>query len=278
MLMERLRQLIVSVVGHVDHGKSSLLDKIRGSCIVDTEAGKITQAIGASLVPEKNILETCGGQLGTRMKIPGLLFIDTPGHAAFTSLRKRWGALADMAVLVVDVNDGFKPQTVEALEILKQEKLKLDFNEEIKKLPYIFKDPIKFDKKVDPKKLRFGSKIDNSHSERETYYTVKEIISPEELVLNNGLKIRLLGIKKKAEKNGEAIQFLREKTRGQKVFLRFDNTKYDEKNNLLCYLYLWNKTFINAHLIKYGFGEADPRANYKYKTKFFVLQENAIER
>jgi len=163
-------------------------------------------------------------------------------------------------------------------EIIRQGEPKIDFNEEIKELPYIFKDPIKFDKKVDPKKLRFGSKIDNSHSERETYYTVKEIISPEELILNNGLKIKLLGVKKKAEKNGEAVQFLREKTRGQKVFLRFDNTKYDEKNNLLCYLYLWNKTFINAHLIKYGFGEADPRANYKYKTKFFALQENAVEK
>jgi site-specific DNA-methyltransferase (adenine-specific) len=163
-------------------------------------------------------------------------------------------------------------------EIIRQGEPKIDFNEEIKELPYIFKDPIKFDKKVDPKKLRFGSKIDNSHSERETYYTVKEIISPEELILNNGLKIRLLGVRKKAEKNGEAVQFLKEKTRGQKVFLRFDNTKYDEKNNLLCYLYLWNKTFINAHLIKYGFGEADPRANYKYKTKFFALQENAVEK
>jgi len=163
-------------------------------------------------------------------------------------------------------------------EIVKQKELKVDFNEEIKKLPYIFKDPIKFDKKIDPRKLRFGSKIDNSHSERETYYTVKEIISPEELVLNNGLKIKLLGVKKKAEKNGEAVQFLRDKTRGQKVFLRFDNTKYDEKNNLLCYLYLWNKTFINAHLIKYGFGEADPRGSYKYKTKFFAIQENAVEK
>jgi site-specific DNA-methyltransferase (adenine-specific) len=154
-------------------------------------------------------------------------------------------------------------------EIIKQGAPKIDFNEEIKKLPYIFKDPIEFDKKVDPKKLRFGSKIDNSHSERETYYSVKEIISPEELILNNGLKIRLLGVKKKAEKNGEAVQFLRDKTRGQKVFLRFDNTKYDEKNNLLCYLYLWNKTFLNAHLIKNDLADVDSAFDYKYKSKFF---------
>ncbi|MGB9833197.1 MAG: DNA-methyltransferase, partial [Caldisericum exile] len=80
-------------------------------------------------------------------------------------------------------------------EIIKQKESKVDFKEEIKKLPYIFKDPIKFDKKVDPKKLRFGSKIDNSHYERKNYHKVKEIISPEILLLNNGLEIKLLGVK-----------------------------------------------------------------------------------
>jgi translation initiation factor 5B len=119
--MESLRQLIVSVVGHVDHGKSSLLDKIRGSCIVDSEPGKITQAIGASLVPADTIKEFCGQFIQDKaLRMPGLLFIDTPGHAAFTSQRKRGGSLADMAVLIVDINEGFKPQTIEALEILKQ--------------------------------------------------------------------------------------------------------------------------------------------------------------
>jgi translation initiation factor 5B len=116
-----LRQLIVSVVGHVDHGKSSILDKVRCSNIIDTEAGKITQAIGASCVPMDSISKICGSLLKIdTVKIPGLLFIDTPGHAAFTSLRRRGGSLADMAILVVDINEGFKPQTKEALEILKQ--------------------------------------------------------------------------------------------------------------------------------------------------------------
>jgi len=161
-------------------------------------------------------------------------------------------------------------------EIIKQETSKMDFKEEIKKLSYIFKDPIRFDKKVDPRKLRFGSKIDNSHSERETYYTIKEIVSPEMLILNNGLRIRLLGVKEKIEKNGEAIQFLREKTRGQKVFIKFDNIKYDEKNNLLCYLYLWNKTFLNAHLIKNGLADVDKVFNYKYKEKFLNYIKNQI--
>ncbi len=154
-------------------------------------------------------------------------------------------------------------------EIIKQKESKVDFKEEIKKLPYIFKDPIKFDKKVDPKKLRFGSKIDNSHYERKNYHKVKEIISPEILLLNNGLEIKLLGVKEIVEKKEKAIQFLKEKTKGQKVFLKFDNSiKYDEKNRLLCYLYLWNKTFINAHLIKNGLADVDTAMSYKYKTKF----------
>ena len=161
-------------------------------------------------------------------------------------------------------------------EIIKQETSKMDFKEEIKKLSYIFKDPIRFDKKVDPRKLRFGSKIDNAHSERETYHTIKEIVSPEMLILNNGLRIRLLGVKEKIEKNGEAIQFLREKTRGQKVFIKFDNIKYDDKNNLLCYLYLWNKTFLNAHLIKNGLADVDRVFNYKYKEKFLNYIKNQI--
>lgn len=166
-----------------------------------------------------------------------------------------------------------------SLETIKQKELKTDFYEEIKKLPYIFKDPIKFDKKMDPKKLRFGSKIDlqvgKSHQERETYFTVKEIISPDKLILNNGLKIRLLGVKERIDKNGEAVKFLREKTRGQKVFLKFDNIKYDEKNNLLCYLYLSNKTFLNAHLIKNGFVDVDTSFDYKYHSKF--LSERTIK-
>lgn len=154
-------------------------------------------------------------------------------------------------------------------EILKQKELRTDFRKEIEKLPYIFKDPIRFDKKVDPRKLRFGSRIDNTHpSERETYYSLKEVISQNILILNNGMKVRLIGVKEKPDKKEEAIQFLKEKTRGQKVFLKFDKTKYDENNNLLCYLYLGNKTFLNAHLIKNGFADVDSGFDYKYKSKF----------
>ncbi len=119
------RKLICTVLGHVDHGKSSLLDKIRGTCVVKGEAGAITQAIGASIIPLDILKNKCGSLLNTLkmdITIPGLLFIDTPGHAAFTNLRKRGGSLADISILVVDINEGFMPQTEEALEILKNDK------------------------------------------------------------------------------------------------------------------------------------------------------------
>jgi len=153
-------------------------------------------------------------------------------------------------------------------EIVKQGEISIDFEEKIKKLPYVFKDPIKFDKKVDPRKFKFGSKVDNSHSERETYFTVQEVISPGVLFLSNGLKVRLLGVKERPERSGEAVQFLKDKTRGQKVFLKFDAVKYDNQNNLLCYVYLWNKTFLNAHLINQGLVDVDTELEYRCKSKF----------
>lgn len=117
-----IRQPIVSVLGHVDHGKTSLLDWIRGSGVAKREAGLITQHIGATEVPLDTILEICGGMIKDKesLAIPGLLFIDTPGHHSFTSLRKRGGSLADIAILVVDVMEGIKPQTLESIKILKQ--------------------------------------------------------------------------------------------------------------------------------------------------------------
>ena len=121
--MAYIRQPIVSVLGHVDHGKSSLLDQIRGTSVVAREAGGITQHIGATEVPIEAIRSICGDLMaGKSFKVPGLLFIDTPGHVAFTTLRARGGALADLAVLVVDLNEGFRPQTVESINILRRYK------------------------------------------------------------------------------------------------------------------------------------------------------------
>jgi translation initiation factor 5B len=121
--MATIRQPIVSVLGHVDHGKTTLLDRIRGTGVAGREAGGITQHIGATEVPMAAILETCGDLVkGKSFKVPGLLFIDTPGHVAFSTMRARGGALADLAVLVIDLNEGFRPQTIESLNILKRYK------------------------------------------------------------------------------------------------------------------------------------------------------------
>lgn len=117
---KNLRTPIVCVMGHVDHGKTSLLDRIRGTAVVNKEAGAITQHIGATEVPLYTIQTLCKGMISGNIVVPGLLFIDTPGHHAFTTLRSRGGALADLAVVVIDINEGFQPQTVEAIRILRQ--------------------------------------------------------------------------------------------------------------------------------------------------------------
>ncbi|MFB6267548.1 MAG: translation initiation factor IF-2 [Halodesulfurarchaeum sp.] len=117
---DALRTPIVAVLGHVDHGKTSLLDRIRGSAVSEGESGAITQHIGATAVPLDVVSEVAGSLVDpTEFDLPGLLFIDTPGHHAFSTLRARGGALADIAILVVDVNDGFQPQTEEAVDILR---------------------------------------------------------------------------------------------------------------------------------------------------------------
>lgn len=116
---KKLRTPIVSVLGHVDHGKTTLLDKIRKSRVTSKEAGGITQHIGATEVPINVVKEICKDIWKAEVMIPGLLFIDTPGHRAFTNLRRRGGALADLAILIVDINEGFKDQTEEAISILK---------------------------------------------------------------------------------------------------------------------------------------------------------------
>ncbi|MDN5358000.1 MAG: translation initiation factor IF-2 [Candidatus Methanomethylophilaceae archaeon] len=118
-----IRQPVVSVLGHVDHGKTKLLDRIRGTSVQAREAGLITQHIGATEVPIDHIYKMCAQILGKkRFDVPGLLFIDTPGHQAFMTLRARGGSLADLAVLVIDIKEGLMPQTIESIRILRQYK------------------------------------------------------------------------------------------------------------------------------------------------------------
>ena len=122
-----IRQPIVSVLGHIDHGKTSILDKIRGTGVQKRESAGITQHIGASFLPVETIMEICGPlieKVGAKQleNIKGLLVIDTPGHSAFINLRRRGGAVSDIAILVIDINEGFQEQTWESLRILRERK------------------------------------------------------------------------------------------------------------------------------------------------------------
>lgn len=145
----------------------------------------------------------------------------------------------------------------------------------IDSLPYKFSDPHKLDKKIDPRKLKFGSKIDDSdNGDRTELYSVVEVVSPELLKLNNGLSVRLIGVAEEPSHRQQAMAFLAEKTKGQRVFLKFDKDKYDDAGNLLSYVYLKNKTFLNAHLIKSGLVSLDTHRHYKHRHRFQNLLTN----
>lgn len=159
-------------------------------------------------------------------------------------------------------------------EFIESPKVECDFKKEISVLPYIFKDPHTLDKKVDVKKLQFGSRIDgNSSIKREDLFTVKEVLNSEKIKLNNDIVVKLLGVKEDPEANGRAKSFLVEKTKGKRVFLKYDDVKFDKDNNLMCYMYLENKTFINAHLIKNGLVQIDDNIKFRYLQKFQTLLE-----
>ena len=119
-----IRQPIVTVCGHVDSGKTTILDQIRKTAVAEREAGGITQKISFTLFPKEYIIKRCPliEKHKLEIEIPGFLFIDTPGHAAFSNLRKRGGALADLAIVVIDINKGIEPQTAEVFELMKLNK------------------------------------------------------------------------------------------------------------------------------------------------------------
>ena len=156
----------------------------------------------------------------------------------------------------------FDSDTIEFLEDKENNNYSFD------KLPYIFEDAHKLDKKIDIKKNKFGSKIDNSKEKREDLFSVKEVISPNKILLNNGMEIKLLGIKEKDNFKPQAINYLKEKFNKRKIFLKYDLQKYDKNNNLMCYVYLDNKTFINNHLIRTGFVDVETNFDYSCKEKF----------
>ena len=135
-------------------------------------------------------------------------------------------------------------------------------------LPYVFHDPHKMDKKIDVKKLQFGSKIDSSKTKKNELFSVKQVISPNRIELSNGLIVRLLGINVNPTYQDQAIEFLQNKFQKRKVFLKYDTEKYDRNNTLQCYVYLDNKTFVNNHLIRTGFVYVDNDTDYSCKKKF----------
>ncbi len=159
-------------------------------------------------------------------------------------------------------------------EIKVQGRKTIDFKAEIKKLPYIFKDPVRIDKKTDPKKSNFGSKIDKNSKEEITYFNVKRVIAPDMVELKNNMYVKLLGVAVKEEKREEAVDFLISKTKGQKVFLKYDKYKTDESGNTYSYLFLKNKTFLNAQLIKAGLAIADRKKNYRHSRRFIEYEES----
>ncbi|MBF0497230.1 MAG: thermonuclease family protein [Deltaproteobacteria bacterium] len=160
-------------------------------------------------------------------------------------------------------------------KIIRPEKFQNDFAGNIQKLPYIFVDPIKFDKKVDPKKLNFGSKVDHNSSANHQYFTVSEIISPTVLLLNDGtshIKVKLTGLAEDPETREKAIEFLTEKVKGKKVYLKHELESGGTNASDRGYVYLKNKTFVNAHLIKKGLAEVDVSIDFKYMEKFLRLR------
>lgn len=159
----------------------------------------------------------------------------------------------------------------DAICLYEEDSSVIDNEDLLSKLPYRFVDPHKMNSKIDVKKLQFGSKIDKDSKEREEYFTVKSVIAPNMVVLSNGLTVRLIGIKERVGVNGGAAKFIIEKTKGRRVFLRYDSLKYDSDNVLLGYLYLDNKTFINAHLLKHGLADVDCSIEFKYQKKFEKL-------
>ena len=180
-----------------------------------------------------------------------------------------------------EINEQFLPRIREKLGLtnlslfqqseylfMKQPQAEYDFAGEIQRLPYVFTDPHGIARQADPKKNNYGSRVDSVSKPREKYYRVKEVLSPERLLLSEGLSVRLLGIREIARNKEEAVQFLMDKTRGQKVYLRYENIQYDDEGNHLCYLYLSNRTFINAHLLKKGLAGLDTGRDFRLKGRF----------
>jgi len=268
--MKFTRSPIICLLAHVDHGKTTLLDSIRGTAVVKKEAGGITQMIGASYVSKKSI-DAVAKDLAEKMKlqitIPGLLFIDTPGHEAFGNLRDRGGSLADLVILLVDINQGFQPQTIESIKILKQHKTpfiiaanKIDVlsgwksHDTTSFLESYSKQPEHIRQRLDEKMYEIMGKISEHGFDSERFDRVEDFskqigIIPisaktreglsELLVIIGGLSQKFLGDRLEIDENGRGkgsiIEVKEEKGLGTTV----DVIVYDgiiRKNNEIAYM------------------------------------------
>lgn len=173
--------------------------------------------------------------------------------------------------LGIEENSLFGADSSCQAEIIEQPPAAIDFDAAIARQPYVFRDQVKFDKKVDPRHQHFGSKISGREKDKTKYYAVTRVEAPHLLELSGGLKIRLLGIKPVAERETAAISFMQELVDGQKVFLKFDRQECDENNRRWAYLYLKNKTFINMHLLKRGLAEVDTAQEFRAKQRMLQV-------
>lgn len=136
------------------------------------------------------------------------------------------------------------------------------------RLPYLFHDPHRMDKKVDIKRRCYGSKIDGTEVQNEKLYGVQNVLSPERIELSGGIIVRLLGVHNKPGCETQAIEYLKGKFRKRKVFLRYDTDLSKAEKERSCYVYLDNKTFVNRHLLRTGYVNLDETFDGKYKKKF----------
>ena len=148
------------------------------------------------------------------------------------------------------------------------------YQQQVQELPYLFRDPIKMNKQTDPKLQDFGSVIDDHTRKKRKYYRIKSVEAADRLVLNNGLNIQLLGIKLKPHQKTAALAYVKSLTSTKQVYYKTDPHFPETDGRLACYLYLANKTFINAHLIKKGYADPDREISYHYKERFLRYDRN----
>lgn len=162
-----------------------------------------------------------------------------------------------------------------SVEIIKPERAETDYQRRMLNMPYIFRDAVKFEKKIDPRKLNFGSKIDvhSNGNGREQCHRLKRVVSPNMVELNNDIIVRLIGVKMMEGQEQSAMKWLWDKLKGQSIYLKFEQIKYDEDSRLLSYLYLKNNTLINLHFLRSNFVRSDETFPFRYHNKFKAILE-----